>query len=489
MRSLLNPEQLEETIGALTAANNLHTSCHPGTRPDRQPVHTVYAGAHLFTVDTVPKMGRFALRHLDEYAPDFIEFAHAFRLPGSGSLATGGDIKTALLRAADRNVDSLRTGRQGAWLAATVYNRVVNKLRLQPVEDFRIDFADGFGVRTDLEEDEEARRTAEEVADGMHEGVLPPFIGIRIKPLSNEWSRRAIRTLDLFIGTLLRATGGELPDNFVVTLPKVSIPAQVGSLSRVLELMEINLGLTKGTFRIELMIEMPSAIVGDGGRSVISRLVRAANGRCTAAHFGVYEYTAALEITAANQAMSHPSCDFARSMMQVAVVDTGIRMSDGATNIIPIAPERAAESGQLTQQQRIRNREAVHAAWRVAFENTTRSLRNGFYQGWDVHPAQLPARYTAVYTFFLKSLDSAALRLTSFVDKAARPNVVGDVFDDAATGQGLLNFFLRAVNCGAITIDEAARCGLTMDELQSRSFEDIVAARTAHRTTAVGEPG
>ncbi|MFV1981695.1 MAG: phosphoenolpyruvate kinase, partial [Rhodothermia bacterium] len=162
--------------------------------------------------------------------------------------------------------------------------------------------------------------------------------------------------------------------------------------------------------------------------------------------------------------------------------------SHGPTNIIPVEPHRAADSGSLTRQQQARNREAIHGAWRLAFENTTRSLRNGFYQGWDVHPAQLPARYAAVYTFFLRSLDSAALRLTSFVDKAARSSIVGEFYDDAATGQGLLNFFLRAVNCGAITIDEVARCGLTMDELQSRSFEYIVSAREARRTTAAGEP-
>lgn len=483
MRSLLNPEQLEETLAALSAANDLHFSHRPGTGTDRQPVHTVYGGAHLFSVDTVRKMGQFALHHLEEYAPDFIQFAHAFRLPGSGSLAANGEIKTALLRAAERNVNSLKIGHSGAWLAATVYHRVINKLRLQPVEDFRIDFEDGFGVRSDAEEDEEAVRTAREVADGVHEGVLPPFIGIRIKALSNQHSRRAVRTLDLFIATLLESTGRELPDNFVITLPKVSIPAQVSTLSRVLELIENQTGLEKGVLKIELMIETAAAVFGDGGRSAISRLVQAANGRCIALHFGVYDYTAGLEITAANQVMAHPACDFARNMMQVALAGTGIRMSDGATNIVPVVPQDPTESSSSLPRQQNANREAIHRAWRIAFENTTRSLQNGFYQGWDVHPAQLPARYAAVYTFFLKSLDTAAFRLTSFVDKAARASLAGEMFDDAATAQGLLNFFLRAVNCGAVTIDEAATCGLTMDELRSRSFEDILESRRAGNPT------
>jgi hypothetical protein len=49
------------------------------------------------------------------------------------------------------------------------------------------------------------------------------------------------------------------------------------------------------------------------------------------------------------------------------------------------------------------------------------------------------------------------------------------VFDDAATGQGLLNYFLRAINCGALTETEATeRSGLTVAELRSGSFVKIL---------------
>ena len=106
------------------------------------------------------------------------------------------------------------------------------------------------------------------------------------------------------------------------------------------------------------------------------------------------------------------------------------------------------------------------------------SLVTGFYQGWDLHPAQLPSRYAAVYAFFLEGLDAASERLTNFVQKAAQATLVGDVFDDAATGQGLLNYFLRAMNCGAITEDEAVeKSGLTLDELRGRSFVKILNGR------------
>ena len=103
---------------------------------------------------------------------------------------------------------------------------------------------------------------------------------------------------------------------------------------------------------------------------------------------------------------------------------------------------------------------------------------NGFYQGWDLHPAQLPSRYAAVYSFFLEGLGPASERLKNFVEKAAQATLVGDVFDDAATGQGLLNYFLRALNCGAMTEREAIEMsGLTVDELRTRSFVKILNGR------------
>jgi hypothetical protein len=85
-----------------------------------------------------------------------------------------------------------------------------------------------------------------------------------------------------------------------------------------------------------------------------------------------------------------------------------------------------------------------------------------------------------VYAFFLEGLDAAGARLSNFVDSAAKATLVGEVFDDAATGQGLLNYFLRAINCGAITEEEAmSRTGLTIDELRSRSFLRILEGRRA----------
>jgi len=160
--------------------------------------------------------------------------------------------------------------------------------------------------------------------------------------------------------------------------------------------------------------------------------------------------------------------------MKVSFAGTGIFLSDGATNIMPIAPHKGKD---LTDEQKRDNKAAVHAAWRLHADDIRHSLVNGFYQGWDLHPGQLPSRYGAVYAFFLDGLVAASERLGNFVNKAAQATLVGDVFDDAATGQGLLNYFLRGIACGAVTEDEALATGLSLDEIRSKSFVRIMASR------------
>ena len=225
------------------------------------------------------------------------------------------------------------------------------------------------------------------------------------------------------------------------------------------------------------MVETPQSIFAEDGTVALPRLVSAARGRCVAAHFGTYDYTAGNNITAAHQHMNHPACDFARQVMQVSLAGTGVWLSDGATNVMPVPPHRTSGS-TLTAAQVAENRATVHRAWKLCYQHIQRSLELGFYQGWDLHPAQLPVRFAAVYAFFLDGLDAAAERLRNFVAKAAQATLVGDVFDDAATGQGLLNFFLRAVESGAIAEEEAAPLGgLTLEELRTRSFVKILKGR------------
>jgi hypothetical protein len=312
----------------------------------------------------------------------------------------------------------------------------------------------------------------------MRENTLSPFFGIRIKPMTAELHARSLRTLDIFLTTLVR-DAGRLPERFFLTLPKVSATEQVTAFVDVLEQLEQRLGLRAGSLEFETMVETPQLIIDETGRSLLPLLIDAGRGRLTAAHFGTYDYTASLNITAAYQRMRHITCDFAKSVMQVALAGTGIWLSDGSTTVMPVPiHRRRADGSALSAGQLAENRASVHNAWRMHYDDIRHSLESGFYQGWDLHPVQLVTRYAAVYTFFLTGVEQQGARLRNFVERAAQATLVGDVFDDAATGQGLLNFFFRAINCGALTEDEAvAMTGVTLDELRGRSFVRILQNR------------
>jgi citrate lyase beta subunit len=360
-----------------------------------------------------------------------------------------------------------------------VHARVREKLAREAVEDFRIDFEDGYGNRPDDEEDHHAVVVGEELARGMKEGTLPPFIGIRVKTLTEELRLRSMRTLDVVLTTLAEKAGG-LPEHFVVTIPKVTMVEQVDYVVAVLRQLERTLGLAKRALRFEVMVETPQIILDHEGRSLLPRLVEIADGRLAGAHFGTYDYTASLNITAAHQRMGHPTNDFAKHVMQVTLAGTGVWLSDGSTAVLPVPVHRAAAGAALTTQQQEENRAAMREAWRMHFGDVLHSLEGGFYQGWDLHPAQLVTRYAALYLFFLDGIEAAGARLKNFVEKAAQATLVGNVFDDAATGQGLLNFFLRGINSGAVTEAEALRMtGLTEEDFRGRSFVRIMNARTA----------
>lgn len=440
---VLTPDSIKEITMKLSDRNQQLQRWYPGESTRRQPVHVVYGGAHIFKADTAAKLGSVALRALDEYAPDAALFNEALRPAGGEPLFPPA-------------------------LATTIYSRIREKLQLEPVEDYRLDFEDGYGIRPDDEEDGDAASAAREVAASVAAHQAPPFIGIRIKPFNEELRERSIRTLDIFLAELLRASGAALPQNFVVTLPKITSAEQVAALRELFERLEVIHGLPSGALRMELMIETTQAIVDDSGACALPSLVRAGAGRVTAAHFGAYDYTAACGVTAAYQHMRHPACDFARRVMQVALAGTGVWLADSVTNILPVPVHRAGSDRELTQSEREENRAAVHRAWRLHYDDIQHSLVNGFYQSWDLHPAQLVTRYAAVYAFFLQSLDAASERLRNFIASAAQATLVRGVFDDAAMGQGLLNYFLRAVNCGAVREDEVERLsGLTIDQLGS----------------------
>jgi hypothetical protein len=408
----------------LNRANQKLAKLYPGDPIGRQPVHTFIGGADSFTHDAAQKAGEAAIALLDKYAPTAKALAEIVGLPGD------------------------------VILAETVSARVLKKLEREPIEDYRIDFEDGYGHRADDEEDGHAASAALEVAKGMTRGTLPAFTGIRIKPMSRELSARGLRTLDIFVTTLAKAAK-RLPPNFAVTATKVMTPEHVVAVAQKCAALERKLRLKPNAIALELMIETPQSIIAADGRIALPALVKAGTGRVRGAHFGVYDYTALCGITAAWQHPRHLACDVAREMMRVSLAQTGVMLADGSSNLLPVPPH-------------------VEEAWKRHFDDVTHSLVNGFYQGWDLHPGHLPTRYAAVYAFYLSARAAATARLRNFFTKAAQ---AGAAFDDAATGQALVNFFTRALSSGAITIEEARETGLREADFKGKSFKQIVTSR------------
>lgn len=413
---------------------------------NRQPIHTLYGGANLFKSDSIKKMSSLALKSFNEYMPNH-------------------NVLSDLLSINDFN------------LAEIIYKKVYEKLKNEAVEDFRIDFEDGFGHRTQEEEDKTAMFTAEQLALAMEQKILSPFIGIRIKSITEELKNRSIKTLNIFLSTLLEKTNNKLPENFVITLPKVTNIEQVLILDKALEIIEEKRNIEKNILKIEIMIESTESVFDQNGNSKLIKLVNASKERCRGVHFGAYDYTASCDITSTYQTMKHPACDFIRNIIKVSLANTNIWLSDGATNIMPIGKYRYKSIEELSNEQLQENTNIVHNAWKLHSENIKHAFVNGYYQGWDLHPAQIPIRYATCYLFFLQGLNEASKRLKNFIEKTAQATLVGDIFDDAATGQGLLNYFLRALSCGAINESELIETGLSIDEIQTRSFFEILKMR------------
>ncbi|MEW1552028.1 DUF6986 family protein [Streptomyces tsukubensis] len=385
---------------------------YPGDPGTRQPVHTVYVPAESFTADTVRAWGDAALAALDEHAPDTGSFAAVLGLPEA--------------------------------LAGPVYERMRAKLEREPVEDLRIDFEDGYGGRTDSDEDRHAALAARLVADTCGSAGAPPYTGIRMKCMEAAVRERGIRTLDVFLTGLLERGG--LPDGLMLTLPKVTYAEQVAAMARLLTAFEAAHGLEAGRIGFEIQIETSQAILAADGTATVARMIGAAEGRATGLHYGTFDYSACVGVSAAHQSSDHPAADHAKAVMQVAAAGTGVRVSDGSTNVLPVGP--AAQ---------------VHEAWRIHYGLTRRALARAYYQGWDMHPGQLPTRYAAVFAFYREGLDRAAARLAAYANRTA-----GDVMDEPATARALSGYLLRGLDCGALDPDEVAGLtGLSRTDLES----------------------
>lgn len=435
---LLTDAERAAAFELVDAAQQDFAARFPGDGGRRQPLHVVYGGMHLFSTNTPAKLGQVARAMLAAYAPDAATLARVFELHPA--------------------------------LADEVLARVTHKLETEPVEDYRLDSEDGYGHRDDAEEDGHATRAGEEVAKLLATGKAPPFLGLRVKALSAELAPRALRTLERFFVAL----GANTPAGFLITLPKVTDARQVKALVGVLDAVERRLELAPRTLRLEVMVESAPGLHGVGGVLTLPAMVAAGEGRLFAAHFGAYDYTASMDVAAPVQRLDHPACDHLRQVMKTSFAGTGVFLSDGATTQLPIAPHKG---DALTDAQRAENTAAVHGAWRAHAANIRRALEQGFFQGWDLHPGQLVPRYVASFAFFLEHRAAMTRRLSNFVAQLGQATAVGTSFDDAATGQGLLNFFLRGWSCGAFTQAEVEATGLTLEALRTRDFGRIMRGR------------
>lgn len=393
-------DELDRRLAAADAALLAH---YPGDRGVRQPVHTVYVPGDRFAADTVTTWGLeavAALAELAELQPD---------------------------------------------LDGDVLQRVRAKLEREPIEDLRIDFEDGYGVRPDDREDADVVWAARALAASVQAGSASPYNGIRIKSFEAPTRRRGLRTLDLFVGEL----GDGLTGGFRVTLPKVTSVDQVAAMVTALEFVEAKHALN-ASLLFEIQVETPQSILGSDGTAMVARMIQAGGGRVTGLHYGTYDYSASLGVAAEHQSMEHPVADHAKDVMQVAAAGTGVFVSDGSTNRLPIG-----------------DRDAKQAAWALHLRLVRRSLERGIYQGWDLHPAQLPSRFVATYGFFREGLPTAATRLRAYVHGGQ-----SGYLDEPATAAALAGYVLRGVECGAV--DEA--------EVDERIGVDRIAlARLARR--------
>jgi OHCU decarboxylase len=391
----LGADELDEVDRLLAGADDRLAAGWPGDPGTRQPVHTLYVPADRAGPDVVGEHGAGALRTLHEHGPDPHTMAAVVSLPTD--------------------------------LVEQVWPRVLAKLEHEPVEDLRLDLEDGYGRRGDAEEDGHAAAAGRLLASFAGKPGAPFVLGARVKSLEPATRRRGLRSLDL----LLAAAGG-VPEGFVVTLPKVTSVEQVRAMVHVCERLETSHGLAAGSVRFEIQVETPQAVLGADGTAAVAPMVHAAAGRCTGLHYGTYDYSASLGVAAAYQAMDHPVADHAKDVMQVAAAQTGVRVCDGSTNVLPV--------GDTDQ---------VRAAWALHARLVRRSLARGIYQGWDLHAAQLPTRYLATYAFYREGMAAAAARLQAYAARAG-----SGVLDEPATAYALAGFLLRGVDCGALDVDE-----------------------------------
>ena len=372
----LDEREQTRLLAPLAASDARLRATYPGGVP-AQPPHTCYVPADRLRPHEAQRWGEHARALLAEHAPDLERLSSAL----------------------------------GRALPPATYDDVQRMLSEQPVHDLRVDLEDGYGRRTDVEEDTAVDAAVAALAQGP-----PPVHGVRVKALEAGTAERSARTLDRWVTGL--AAAGLAPG--VVTLPKVQTPEQVAVAVALLDAVEARTG-TAGT-ALELQVETAPAVVDAAGRLAVPLLLTAGAGRVTGLHFGTYDYTAALGLSPQEQALDAPVADAAKDLLQLSAAARGVAVSDGSTNVLPV--------GDTAQ---------VHAAWALHSRLVERGTARGLWQGWDLHPGQLVSRWATLSAFYRKRLPEVRARLAGDV---------GGVADEPATVAMLQSFSRRATALG-----------------------------------------
>ncbi|CAO5164186.1 Aldolase [Frankia sp. AiPs1] len=448
-RTTLAPEVVARLTAGLGSVDAALAARHPGALGSgrRQPVHTCYLPADQMRADVVPDWGVRAAQLLRRHAPD----------PDGLARATDGDLTPGV--------------------AAAVHTHVTRTLATEPVQDLRVDLEDGYGLRPDDVEDADAVRAAEALRAAAAAGTLPARYGLRPKSLDPAVRARGLRSLDLFLTTLVAEDGP--PPGLVITLPKVSAPEQLLVFVDVLGALAGRLCLPVPV-GVEVQVETPAAVLA------LPKLVRAglglglglgpgpgpglnpgagmgggAAGRLVGLHVGTYDYSASLGIGGADQASDHPAVEHATTMMQLVAAGTGIDVADGSSNLLPVDAGGRPSEGRAD----------VHRAWRRHAGLVRRAWHRGLYQGWDLHPGQLVSRHAAVAGCLLAGLDNTLARLGAYLTgraavTGAAPGPGGaSVADEPATGRALAGHVLRALDAGLLDDHALEAAGLRRSDV------------------------
>ncbi|MDX6228309.1 MAG: hypothetical protein QOI76_1699 [Frankiales bacterium] len=373
-RESLGPARRRELLAPLAAVDARLAATRPGHTP-RQPAHTCYVPADRLRPHETREWGEEALALLVRRAPD----------------------------------SAVLAGILGIELPEHTYDDVVRILHARPVADLRVDLEDGYGVRSDDVEDAEVARCLSVLAEDP-----PVSYGVRVKSLERKTAERSLRTVDLWL-TGLRDAG--LPPG-IVTLPKVSAPEQV--TVAVDALTRIETALDSEPTALELQVETAEGVLDSAGRTTVPLLIAAGRGRVTGLHFGTYDFTAGLGVSPQDQRIDAPIADAAKDLLQLAAAGTGVAVSDGSSNILPIGDQ-------------------VAHAWRTHARLVERALARGLWQGWDLHPGQLVSRWAATSAFLRSRLPEVTARLAS-----TRPHIS----EEPATRAMLEALVWRAADLG-----------------------------------------